>query len=159
MIGMHFFNPADRMKLIEVIAGVNTPAEIVEKIVKISEEIGKTPVQVNEAAGFVVNRILIPMINEAAFINMEGLSDIPPNDAAKKLPANHPMAPHELGDFVGLDICLAIMDVLYNETGDSKYRACPLLRKMVRGGNLGVKSGRGFYVYNADRTKTPVDAQ
>ena len=144
MIGMHFFNPADRMKLIEVIAGVNTPAETVDKIVKISEEIGKTPVQVNEAAGFVVNRILIPMINEAAFI---------------KLGANHPMGPLELGDFVGLDICLAIMDVLYNETGDSKYRACPLLRKMVRGGNLGVKSGKGFYVYNADRTKTPVDAQ
>ena len=159
MIGMHFFNPADRMKLIEVIAGVNTPAEIVEKIVKISEEIGKTPVQVNEAAGFVVNRILIPMINEAAFIKMEGVSDIAGIDAAMKLGANHPMGPLELGDFVGLDICLAIMDVLYNETGDSKYRACPLLRKMVRGGNLGVKSGRGFYVYNADRTKTPVDAQ
>jgi len=152
MIGMHFFNPADRMKLIEVIAGV-------EKIVKISEEIGKTPVQVNEAAGFVVNRILIPMINEAAFIKMEGVSDIAGIDAAMKLGANHPMGPLELGDFVGLDICLAIMDVLYNETGDSKYRACPLLRKMVRGGNLGVKSGRGFYVYNADRTKTPVDAQ
>ena len=131
MIGMHFFNPADRM----------------------------TPVQVNEAAGFVVNRILIPMINEAAFIKMEGVSDIAGIDAAMKLGANHPMGPLELGDFVGLDICLAIMDVLYNETGDSKYRACPLLRKMVRGGNLGVKSGRGFYVYNADRTKTPVDAQ
>ena len=159
MIGMHFFNPADRMKLIEVIAGVNTPAETVEKIVKISEEIGKTPVQVNEAAGFVVNRILIPMINEAAFIKVEGVSDIAGIDAAMKLGANHPMGPLELGDFVGLDICLAIMDVLYNETGDSKYRACPLLRKMVRGGNLGVKSGRGFYIYNADRTKTPVDAQ
>ena len=159
VIGMHFFNPADRMKLIEVIAGVNTPAEIVEKIVKISEEIGKTPVQVNEAAGFVVNRILIPMINEAAFIKMEGVSDIAGIDAAMKLGANHPMGPLELGDFIGLDICLAIMDVLYNETGDSKYRACPLLRKMVRGGNLGCKSGKGFYVYNADRTKTPVDAQ
>ena len=143
MIGMHFFNPADRMKLIEVIAGVNTPAETVDKIVKISEEIGKTPVQVNEAA----------------FIKMEGVSDIAGIDAAMKLGANHPMGPLELGDFVGLDICLAIMDVLYNETGDSKYRACPLLRKMVRGGNLGVKSGKGFYVYNADRTKTPVDAQ
>ena len=151
MVGMHFFNPADRMKLIEVIAGVNTPVETVDAIKKISEEIGKTPVQVNEAAGFVVNRILIPMINEAAFIT--GI------DAAMKLGANHPMGPLELGDFIGLDICLAIMDVLYNETGDSKYRACPLLRKMVRGGNLGAKSGKGFYVYNADRTKTPVDAQ
>jgi len=157
VVGMHFFNPADRMKLIEVIAGVNTPADIVEKIKKISEEIGKTPVQVNEAAGFVVNRILIPMINEAAFIKMEGVSDIEGIDNAMKLGANHPMGPLELGDYVGLDICLAIMDVLYNETKDSKYRACPLIRKMVRGGNLGVKSGKGFYVYNADRTKTPVD--
>ncbi|MBQ8946501.1 MAG: 3-hydroxybutyryl-CoA dehydrogenase [Lachnospiraceae bacterium] len=157
MIGMHFFNPADRMKLVEVIAGVNTPAETVECIKKISAEIGKTAVQVNEAAGFVVNRILIPMINEAAFIKMEGVSDIEGIDSAMKLGANHPMGPLELGDFVGLDICLAIMDVLYNETGDSKYRACPLIRKMVRGGNLGVKSGKGFYVYNEDRTKTPVD--
>ncbi len=157
MIGMHFFNPADRMKLVEVIAGVNTPQETVDRIIAISKEIGKEPVQVNEAAGFVVNRILIPMINEAAFIKMEGVSDIEGIDSAMKLGANHPMGPLELGDFVGLDICLAIMDVLYKETGDSKYRACPLLRKMVRGGNLGVKSGKGFYVYNADRTKTAVD--
>lgn len=159
LIGMHFFNPADRMKLIEVIAGVNTPQETVDAIKKISEEIGKTPVQVNEAAGFVVNRILIPLINEAAFIKMEGVSDVEGIDTAMKLGANHPMGPLELGDFIGLDICLAIMDVLYNETGDSKYRACPLLRKMVRGGNLGVKSGKGFYIYNADRTKTPIDAK
>ena len=155
---MHFFNPADRMKLIEVIAGVNTPVETVEAIKKISTEIGKSPVQVNEAAGFVVNRILIPMINEAAFIKMEGVSDIAGIDTAMKLGANHPMGPLELGDFIGLDICLAIMDVLYKETGDSKYRACPLIRKMVRGGNLGCKTGKGFYVYNADRTKTAVDA-
>ena len=157
VVGMHFFNPADRMKLIEVIAGVNTPAEVVERIKEISVEIGKSPVQVNEAAGFVVNRILIPMINEAAFIKMEGVSNIAGIDTAMKLGANHPMGPLELGDYIGLDICLAIMDVLYKETGDSKYRACPLIRKMVRGGNLGVKSGKGFYVYNADRTKTPVD--
>ena len=157
VIGMHFFNPADRMKLIEVIAGCNTPAETVEKIKEISVAIGKNPVQVNEAAGFVVNRILIPMINEAAFIKMEGVSNIAGIDTAMKLGANHPMGPLELGDFIGLDICLAIMDVLYKETGDSKYRACPLIRKMVRGGNLGCKSGKGFYVYNADRTKTPVD--
>ena len=143
MIGMHFFNPADRMKLVEVIAGVNTPDATVEAIKKISEEIGKTAVQVNEAA----------------FIKMEGVSDVAGIDAAMKLGANHPMGPLELGDFIGLDICLAIMDVLYNETGDSKYRACTLLRKMVRGGNLGCKSGKGFYIYNADRTKTPVDAQ
>ena len=157
VVGMHFFNPADRMKLIEVIAGVNTPAEVVERIKEISVEIGKSPVQVNEAAGFVVNRILIPMINEAAFIKMEGVSNIAGIDTAMKLGANHPMGPLELGDYIGLDICLAIMDVLYKETGDSKYRACPLIRKMVRGGNLGVKSGKGFYVYNADRTKTPFD--
>ena len=157
LVGMHFFNPADRTKLIEVIAGGNTPVETVEKIKEISVAIGKQPVQVNEAAGFVVNRILIPMINEAAFIKMEGVSDIEGIDTAMKLGANHPMGPLELGDFVGLDICLAIMDVLYKETGDSKYRACPLLRKMVRGGNLGCKTGKGFYVYNADRTKTPVD--
>ena len=159
VVGMHFFNPADRMKLVEVIAGVNTPAATVETIKKISAEIGKTSVQVNEAAGFVVNRILIPMINEAAFIKMEGVSDVEGIDNAMKLGANHPMGPLELGDFIGLDICLAIMDVLYKETGDSKYRACPLIRKMVRGGNLGVKSGKGFYIYNADKTKTPVDAQ
>ena len=157
LIGMHFFNPADRMKLVEVIAGENTTPEMVAKIKEISVELGKDPVQVNEAAGFVVNRILIPMINEAAFIKMEGVSNIAGIDTAMKLGANHPMGPLELGDFVGLDICLAIMDVLYNETCDSKYRACPILRKMVRGGNLGRKTGRGFYVYNADGTKTPVD--
>ena len=159
VIGMHFFNPAPVMKLVEVIAGLNTPEEVVEKIKAISVEIGKTPVQVNEAAGFVVNRILIPMINEAVGILADGVASAEGIDEAMKLGANHPMGPLELGDFIGLDICLAIMDVLYAETGDSKYRACPLLRKMVRGGNLGVKSGKGFYVYNADRTKTPVDAQ
>lgn len=159
VIGMHFFNPAPVMKLIEVIAGLNTPDEMVEKIKAISVEIGKTPVQVEEAAGFVVNRILIPMINEAVGIYADGVASVEGIDTAMKLGANHPMGPLALGDLVGLDICLAIMDVLYNETGDSKYRACPLIRKMVRGGNLGVKSGKGFYVYNADRTKTAIDAQ
>ena len=158
LVGMHFFNPADRMKLIEVIAGVNTPAETVETIKKISVEIGKTPVQVNEAAGFVVNRILIPMINEAAFIKMEGVSDIAGIDTAMKLGANHPMGPLELGDYIGLDIVVAIMDVMFNNTHDAKYRCCPLLRKMVFGGHLGVKSGKGFYDY-ANGGKVATDAQ
>ena len=147
IIGMHFFNPADRMKLIEVIAGVNTPDETVEAIKKISVEIGKTPVQVNEAAGFVVNRILIPMINEGIGILADGVADAKGIDTAMKLGANHPMGPLELGDLIGLDVVLAIMDVLYTEYGDSKYRAHVLLRKMVRAGKLGRKTGVGFYDY------------
>ena len=157
IIGMHFFNPAPVMKLVEVIQGANTPDDMVDKIKKISEDLGKTPVQVNEAAGFVVNRILVPMINEGIFVYSEGVSDIAGIDTAMKLGCNHPMGPLELGDYIGLDIVLAIMDVLYSETGDSKYRACPLLRKMVRGKKLGVKTGIGFYNY-ADGNKVPTDA-
>ena len=156
IIGMHFFNPAPVMKLVEVIQGANTPADMVDKIKKISEDLGKTPVQVNEAAGFVVNRILVPMINEGIFVYSEGVADIQGIDTAMKLGCNHPMGPLELGDYIGLDIVLAIMDVLYSETGDSKYRACPLLRKMVRGKQLGVKTGIGFYNY-ADGNKVPTD--
>ena len=156
IIGMHFFNPAPVMKLVEVIQGANTPDDMVDKIKKISEDLGKTPVQVNEAAGFVVNRILVPMINEGIFVYSEGVSDIAGIDTAMKLGCNHPMGPLELGDYIGLDIVLAIMDVLYSETGDSKYRACPLLRKMVRGKQLGVKTGIGFYNY-ADGNKVPTD--
>lgn len=147
VIGMHFFNPADRMKLVEVISGINTPAAVIDTILEVSKSLGKTPVEVNEGPGFVVNRILIPMINEAAFILQEGIASAEDIDTAMKLGANHPMGPLALGDLVGLDIVEAIMDVLYHETGDTKYRCCTLIRKMVRGGMLGQKSGKGFYDY------------
>ena len=148
LIGMHFFNPAPVMKLVEVIAGINTPRALVDQVKQIALSLGKTPVEVNEAAGFVVNRILIPMINEAVGVYAEGVASAEDIDTAMKLGANHPIGPLALGDMIGLDVVLAIMEVLQAETGDPKYRPHPLLRKMVRGGLLGVKSGRGFFTYN-----------
>lgn len=149
VIGMHFFNPATIMKLVEVIKGMATSQETFDKVKELSFAIGKEPVEVAEAPGFVVNRILIPMINEAVGIFAEGVASVEDIDTAMKLGANHPMGPLALGDLIGLDVCLAIMDVLYNETGDTKYRAHSLLRKYVRAGWLGRKSSKGFYDYNA----------
>ena len=148
VIGMHFFNPADCMKLVEVISGENTPVETKEAIIEYSKSLGKTPVEVAEGPGFVVNRILIPMINEACFIYQEGLASVEDIDTAMKLGANHPMGPLALGDLIGLDIVLDVMEVLYTETGDPKYRPCTLLKKMVRAGKLGQKTKQGFYSYN-----------
>ena len=146
-IGMHFFNPATVMKLVEVIRGAHTSDETYNTIAELAKAIGKEPVEVNEAPGFVVNKILIPMINEACDLVYTGVASVEGVDTAMKLGANHPMGPLALGDLVGLDVCLAIMDTLYNETHDPKYRASLLMRKMVRAGKLGRKTGVGFYDY------------
>ena len=147
-IGMHFFNPATVMKLVEVIRGAHTSDETYKTIAELAKAIGKEPVEVNEAPGFVVNKILIPMINEACDLVYTGVASVEGVDTAMKLGANHPMGPLALGDLVGLDVCLAIMDTLYNETHDPKYRASLLMRKMVRAGQLGRKTGKGFYDYS-----------
>jgi 3-hydroxybutyryl-CoA dehydrogenase len=147
VIGMHFMNPVPVMALVEVIRGIATSDEVYQVVEELAKSMGKTPVEVNDYPGFISNRVLMPMINEAIYCVYEGVSDPEAVDQVMKLGMNHPMGPLTLADFIGLDTCLAIMEVLYEGFADSKYRPCPLLRKMVKAGWLGKKSGKGFYAY------------
>ncbi|CAN7531874.1 3-hydroxybutyryl-CoA dehydrogenase [Paenibacillus sp. LjRoot56] len=148
VIGMHFMNPVPVMPLIEIIRGLETSQNVFEAIFQLSKELGKTPVEVQDFPGFVSNRILMPMINEAIFTVYEGVATVEAVDTVMKLGMNHPMGPLELADFIGLDTCLSIMEILHEGFKDSKYRPCPLLRKYVKAGRLGRKSGQGFYTYS-----------
>jgi len=147
VIGMHFFNPVPVMTLVEVIRGLDTDDETFNTVMQLSKALGKTPVEVNDYPGFVSNRVLMPMINEAIYCVMEGVASKEAVDKVMKLGMNHPMGPLALADFIGLDVCLHIMEVLHQQLGDDKYRPCPLLRKMVAAGHWGKKTGQGFYSY------------
>ncbi|MFO7650398.1 MAG: 3-hydroxybutyryl-CoA dehydrogenase [bacterium] len=147
VIGMHFMNPVPLMQLVEVVKGIATDPAVTDEIVQLSRELGKTPVVVNDSPGFVSNRVLLPMINEAVFCLESGVADAAAIDEVMKLGMNHPIGPLALADLIGLDVCLAILNVLHTDLGDTKYRACPLLKRMVAAGWLGRKSGKGFYEY------------
>jgi len=159
VIGMHFMNPVPLMKLVEVIRGYATTDEVTKKIMDLSVQLNKTPVEVNDYPGFVANRILMPMISEAVYTLYEGVAGVEEIDTVMKLGMAHPMGPLQLADFIGLDVCLSILNVLYTGFGNQKYAPCPLLVNMVSAGHLGAKSGSGFYAYTPGSKELKVSAK